>query len=80
MPRASTRAMLPSGGYSAATESAASGTTFTVPTVSLERALADDKDGALALDADDGRYTVPLRRVVYVKRFTREARLGFSSG
>jgi hypothetical protein len=46
----------------------------------LERALADDKEGALALDADDGRYTVPLRRVVYVKRFTREARLGFSSG
>ena len=46
----------------------------------LERALAGDNDGALTLDADDGRYTVALRRVVYVKRFTREARLGFSSG
>jgi hypothetical protein len=34
----------------------------------------------LSLDADDGRYTIPLGRVVYVKRFTREARLGFSSG
>jgi len=32
------------------------------------------------LDADDGRYTIPLGRVVYIKRFTREARLGFSSG
>jgi hypothetical protein len=46
----------------------------------LERALGDDRDGALMLDADDGRYTIPLRRVVYVKRFTREARLGFSTG
>ena len=46
----------------------------------LEQALAGDRDGALALDADDGRYTIPLRRVVYMKRFTREARLGFSSG
>ncbi len=44
----------------------------------LERALGDNRDGALTLDADDGRYTIPLRRVVYVKRFTREARLGFS--
>ena len=46
----------------------------------LERALGDSRDGALTLDADDGRYTVPVARVVYVKRFTREARLGFSSG
>jgi hypothetical protein len=46
----------------------------------LEQALAARNDGALTLDADDGRYTVPLSRVVYVKRFTREARVGFSSG
>jgi hypothetical protein len=46
----------------------------------LEQALAARNDGALTLDADDGRYTVPLARIVYVKRFTREARLGFSSG
>jgi hypothetical protein len=45
----------------------------------LEQALSGDKDGALTLGADDGRYTIPLQRVVYVKRFTREARLGFSS-
>jgi hypothetical protein len=45
----------------------------------LERALADNRDGVVMLDADDGRYAIPLRRVVYVKRFTREARLGFSS-
>jgi hypothetical protein len=46
----------------------------------LEQALASRSDGALTLDADDGRYTIPLARVVYVKRFTREARLGFTSG
>jgi hypothetical protein len=46
----------------------------------LEQALASGRDGALALDADDGSYTVALRRIVYVKRFTREARVGFSTG
>ena len=46
----------------------------------LERALGEARDGAVALDADDGRYTVVLRRVVYVKRFAREGRVGFSSG
>ena len=46
----------------------------------LEQALSGDRDGSLQLDADDGRYTIALKRVVYVKRFTREARLGFTSG
>ena len=46
----------------------------------LERALADGRDGALALEAEDGRYSVALRRVVYVKRFSREGRVGFTSG
>ena len=46
----------------------------------LERALAGGDDGTLALEADDGRYIVALRRVVYVKRFTREGRVGFTSG
>ena len=45
----------------------------------LERALADGRDGSFPLEADDGRYTVSLRRVVWVKRFTREGRVGFSS-
>jgi hypothetical protein len=43
----------------------------------LESGLASGTDGALTLEADDGRYSVALGRVVYVKRFTREARLGF---
>jgi hypothetical protein len=46
----------------------------------LEEALDTGRDGSLALEAEDGRYTVSLRRVVYVKRFTREGRVGFSSG
>ncbi len=46
----------------------------------LEAALAAGDEAAFGLDADDGHYTVALRRVVYVKRFTREGRVGFSSG
>jgi hypothetical protein len=51
----------------------------------LEQALgaADLRAGAgeaaLALDAEDGRYTIALQRVVYVKRFLREARVGFGA-
>jgi hypothetical protein len=45
----------------------------------LEAALANGDDGSVSLDADDGRYTIHLQRVVYVKRLTRESRLGFSS-
>ena len=43
----------------------------------LERALGASASGTLALDAEDGRYTVALARVVYVKRFAREAKVGF---
>jgi hypothetical protein len=45
----------------------------------LDRALADGKDGAFAFEADDGRYTVVLNRVVYVRRFARESRVGFGA-
>jgi hypothetical protein len=45
----------------------------------LDRALAGGQDSSLALEAEDGRYTVALRRVVYVKRFARESRVGFGS-
>ena len=46
----------------------------------LERSLADGADGTLALAANDGKYFVPLGRVVYVKRFARESRVGFGAG
>ncbi|MFL5918550.1 MAG: hypothetical protein ACJ74L_05715 [Gaiellaceae bacterium] len=51
----------------------------------LEQALgaadvrAGTGDAALALEAEDGRYTIALQRVVYVKRFARESRVGFGS-
>lgn len=45
----------------------------------LEQALREGGEAMLALDADDGRYTIRLERVVYVKRFAREARVGFGA-
>ena len=45
----------------------------------LEQALASGDDGSLGLDVEDGRYTVALRRIVYVKRFSREGRVGFGA-
>jgi hypothetical protein len=51
----------------------------------LEQALgsadlrAGSGDAALSLDAEDGRYTIALQRVVYVKRFARESKVGFGA-
>jgi hypothetical protein len=45
----------------------------------LDRALAKHPDGSYSFDAEDGRYTVSLARVVYVKRFARESRVGFGA-
>lgn len=43
----------------------------------LERALAGGAEGTVALETADGRYTIVLRRVAYVKRDARESRVGF---
>ena len=45
----------------------------------LESALSSRDDGSLALDVEEGRYTVALSRIVYVKRFLREGRVGFGA-
>ena len=51
----------------------------------LEQALgsadvrAGAGDAALALEAEDGRYTIALQRVVYVKRFARDSKVGFGA-
>ncbi len=45
----------------------------------LDQALAGEHDSAYSFEAEDGRYTVLLRRVVYVKRFARESRVGFGA-
>jgi hypothetical protein len=45
----------------------------------LDDALASGREDALTLEAEGGRYTVALRRIVYVKRFARESRVGFQN-
>jgi hypothetical protein len=45
----------------------------------LERALESSADGTFDFEAEDGHYTVVLRRVVFVKRFLREGRVGFGN-
>jgi hypothetical protein len=49
----------------------------TIAADELEGALQAGKGGTLVLDAEDGRYSVALGRVVYLKRFAREGRIGF---
>lgn len=44
----------------------------------LEGALAGGKE-SLTFDAEDGRYTVSVAKVVFVKRFARESRVGFGA-
>jgi hypothetical protein len=46
----------------------------------LERSLGQGTDGSFGIESEDGRYTISLRRIVYVKRFTREGRVGFTPG
>ncbi|MBD0290640.1 MAG: hypothetical protein ICV74_05240 [Thermoleophilia bacterium] len=43
----------------------------------LARALAGAPDGAFELEAEDGKYVIPLRGVLYLKRFSRESQIGF---
>jgi hypothetical protein len=45
----------------------------------LERELETGRDGTYALESEDGRYVVVLRRVVYLKRFARDSKVGFGS-
>ena len=45
----------------------------------LEGALDTGREEALSVEAEGGRYILNLRRVVYVKRFGRESRVGFGN-
>jgi len=45
----------------------------------LDGALADDKPGAFTFEAEDGHYTVAVDKIVFVKRFARESRVGFGA-
>ena len=46
----------------------------------LDTALDGSRDGSFTFEAEDGRYTLALARIVYVKRFARESRVGFGAG
>ncbi len=46
----------------------------------LERALEGAGDGSVTLEAQDAAYTIALNKVVYLKRFARESRVGFGEG
>jgi hypothetical protein len=45
----------------------------------LEQQVATGNDSGFMFEAEDGRYTIALRRVVYVKRYAREGRVGFGA-
>ena len=45
----------------------------------LERALNAGAAGALSLEAQEGSILLVLPRVLYTKRFAREARVGFGN-
>jgi hypothetical protein len=45
----------------------------------LARALGNGQAESFAFDADDGSYTVAVRRIVFVKRYARESRVGFGA-
>lgn len=44
----------------------------------LDRALSAGED-SFSFEADDGRYTFALRKLVFVKRYAREATVGFGA-
>ncbi len=43
----------------------------------IERAVSAGAGGSLALDTDDGRITIVVPQVVFLKRLARDARVGF---
>ena len=44
----------------------------------LDRALAGAHD-SLSFEAEDGRYSIAVGQVVFIKRFARESRVGFGA-
>jgi hypothetical protein len=45
----------------------------------LDRALRAGSSGTVELEAEDGAVVLVLPRVLYVKRFARETRVGFKA-
>jgi hypothetical protein len=55
-------------------------------TINVPENAADDiqrgvgGEGSVTVEADDGRYTFALKRITYLRRLTRESRVGFGTG
>jgi hypothetical protein len=45
----------------------------------IDKALGGEPDGGFAFEAEDGHYTVAVSKIVFVKRFARESRVGFGA-
>ena len=45
----------------------------------LEAALKGEQLEGFSMEAEDGHYTLALNKVVFVKRFARESRVGFGA-
>ena len=45
----------------------------------LDRSLTSDNRDSLSFEADDGRYTVALSKIVFVKRYARADTVGFGA-
>ncbi len=45
----------------------------------LERAVGSGEPTAVTFEAEDGRYTVVIRTVAFVRRHMRESRVGFGA-
>jgi hypothetical protein len=45
----------------------------------LDGALAGDSPGGFTFEAEDGHYTVAIDKIVFVKRFARDSRVGFGA-
>jgi len=45
----------------------------------LEGAVGTGSPDAVSFEAEDGRYTVVLRTIAFIKRHVRESRVGFGS-
>ena len=46
----------------------------------LDRALASSDGDAFVFEAEDGRYTLAVRKIVFARRSEREQIVGFGSG
>ena len=45
----------------------------------LDKAIGAQAKGGFTFEAEDGTYTVALDKIVFVKRYARESRVGFGA-